>query len=293
MDLNLLRHLDVLLSEGSVAVAAERMNLSPSAMSRTLGRIREAFSDPILVRAGQKLVPTPRAEALRDPVHHAVELAMALLGSDETLDLSTLDRTFIIRANETFVSSFGARLIGITSTSAPCVRLCFTGEGREDVAAMREATVDLDIGVLGNTGPEVRLQALFHDTFVGVVRKDHPLTKGTITPERFAAEFHISTSRRGLMRGPIDRELEARGLKRRVLAVVPSPSEALMIARTSDLVAAVPNRLTSFSREGMFTFPLPITTETITVSQMWHPRLDADPAHRWLRGCIHQACVKE
>jgi DNA-binding transcriptional LysR family regulator len=292
MDLNLLRALDVLLTEGSVVAAAERMNLSPSAMSRTLGRIRQVVGDPILVRAGRNLVPTQRAEAMRRPVHEAVVTAMGLLQPDRALDLSNLDRTFTIRTSDAFVAAFGGRLIAIVTATAPCVRICFRSQEHEDVEAMRQAEIDLDIGVLGQTGPEVRIQTLFHDNFVGVVHRNHPLATREITPERFADERHISASRRGRMRGPIDRELEARGLTRHVVAVAPDVLEALALARASDLVAAVPDRLTRPSRSDMYTFPLPVTTEPIVVSLMWHPRLDADPAHRWLRSCIRQCCAE-
>src|SRR5437588_9682381 len=96
-DLNLLVTLDVLLAEGSVARAAERLRLSPSAMSRALARLRVATGDPLLVRAGRGLVPTPRAQELRDRVARLVEDAGAVLRPAETLDLGKLVRTFTLR----------------------------------------------------------------------------------------------------------------------------------------------------------------------------------------------------
>src|ERR1700761_8864746 len=111
LDLNLLTALDILLSEGSVGGAARRLNLSASAMSRTLARIREAAGGPLLVRAGRSLVPTPRAEELRKRVREVVEAAQAVLRADAPLDLASLERIFIIRANDGFVEVIGARLI--------------------------------------------------------------------------------------------------------------------------------------------------------------------------------------
>ncbi len=288
MDLNLLTALDCLLTEGSVVAAAEKMHQSPSAMSRTLGRIREELNDPVLVRAGRKLVPTPRAEAMRESVREVVEQANSLLRSGRPLDLKTLERTFIIRAGEGFVASFGSRLLERLRKSAPLVRVVFAPEGREDVEALREGRVELDIGVAGQTGPEIRIQRLFRDRYVGVVRKGHPLSGGRLTLRKYADAEHIGVSRRGRMESPVDKELESRGYRRRVVAVVASFGEAMSIVRASDLVAAVPYVLAGVERGGVHFFPLPVSTDVITVSHMWHPRLEADPAHLWLRQCVRE-----
>src|SRR4249919_3816554 len=110
-DLNLLVTLDVLLAEGSVAGAARRLRLSPSAMSRALARLRDAMGDPLLVRAGRGLVPTPRALELRERIGPLVEEAQAALRPAETLDLSHLARTFTLRTSDGFVENFGPALV--------------------------------------------------------------------------------------------------------------------------------------------------------------------------------------
>ena len=145
----------------------------------------------------------------------------------------------------------------------------------------------------------MRLQALFRDHFVGAVREGHPLLAGgKITPERYAACDDVVVSRRGSASGPVDSALADLGLERNVVAVVPGFSEALAIASTSDLVALV---TASFhktahgdqpktARRRTRAFPLPVQTDPVTVSQIWHPRLDADPAHRWLRGLLLAIC---
>jgi DNA-binding transcriptional LysR family regulator len=140
------------------------------------------------------------------------------------------------------------------------------------------------------TGPELRAQALFRDRFIGVVRKGHPLSKGKITPSRYAAGGHVLVSRRGLDTGPIDQTLERAGLQREIISIVGGYSAALALARASDLIASVPERHTGNLRAGMVSFPLPVAIPEVTVSLLWHPRMDADPAHRWLRGCIRDAC---
>jgi len=299
-DLNLLPALDALLAEGSVAGAARRLGLSASAMSRALARLRAATGDPLLVRAGRGMVPSPHATDLRSRVHELTLDAHAVLRpAAETLDLSRLNRTFIIRSNEGFVEILAGRLIAAVTAIAPNVRLQFAPKPDKDVRALRDGTVDLEIGVLGKSGPEVRLQTLFRDHFVGAVRDGHPLLrKGKITPVRYTAFGHVVASRRGAADGPVDEALAALGLTRTVVAVVPNFRAALAVASVSDLVALVTNSFFSAthghqrksSAALVRSFPLPVHTEAITISQMWHPRFDADPAHRWLRALVLENC---
>src|SRR5919205_2353458 len=196
-DFNLLVTLDVVLTERSVARAAERLHLSPSAMSRALARLRAATGDPLLVRAGRGLVPTPRALELRTQVSQLVQEAKLVLRPAERLDLTQLVRTFTIRSREGFAENFGPDLIARVGAEAPDVRLCFVQKPTKESTSLRDGTVDLEIGVVGKaTGPEVRSQALFTDRFIGVVRMGHPLSQGEITSARYASGRHISVSRR-------------------------------------------------------------------------------------------------
>jgi len=291
-DLNLLVTLDVLLAEGSVARAAKRLRLSPSAMSRTLARLREATGDPLLVRAGRVLVPTPRALELRERVHQLVMDAEVVLRPAEKHDLKRLVRTFTIRTREGFVENFGPSLIARVGEEAPGVRLCFVQKTDKENAFLRDGIVDLETGVVGKTtGPEVRSQALFNDRFIGVVRAGHALSKGEITPARYAKGRHIGISRQVLEKGPIDDALSQLGLELEIVTIVGGFSTALALARASDLIACVPERHTGSLRAGMHSFPLPVATPDITVSLLWHPRLEADQVHRWLRGLVLHTCV--
>lgn len=291
-DLNLLVTLDVLLAEGSVARAARRLRLSPSAMSRALARLRAATGDPLLVRAGRGLVPTPRAIDLRERVGALVQDGEAVLRPAEMLDLKRLERTFTLRTNDGFVETFGPRLIARVAEEAPGVRLYFVPKPNKDSTPLRDGTVDLETGVVTSAiGPEVRAQALFRDRFIGVVRHGHPLSRGKMTPARYAAGGHIGVSRRGLDRGPIDDALDALALKRHIVTLVASFATALALARSSDLIVSVPERHAESLRAGMHSFALPVTVPDLTVSLLWHPRLEADPAHRWLRGCVRDICA--
>ena len=136
----------------------------------------------------------------------------------------------------------------------------------------------------------MRARGLFRDRFIGAVRPGHPLCEGEVTPARYAAGKHILVSRRGLDGGPIDEALKPWGLAREIATMVGGFSTALALARTSDLIATVPERHTEGLRAGMHDFPLPVSVPEITLSLLWHPRLDADPAHRWLRECVRVAC---
>ncbi|NUU02397.1 LysR family transcriptional regulator [Herbaspirillum robiniae] len=299
-DLNLLIALDALLTEESVARAARRLRLSASAMSRTLARLREETGDQLLVRAGRRMVLTPCAEGLRERTRNAVHEARSLLRpAAPEPDLSTLNRTFTIRANDGFVEAFGARLISAVHAEAPLLRLCFAPKTEKSPTFLREGTADLEIGVVGDMGPEVRIQALYRDRFVGVVRKDHPLAAmRKITVERYLDFGHVVVSRYGNSHGPVDQALAAAGLERKVAAMVPSFPTALAVARASDLVALVPasflevppERQKNARSAATFAFDLPVTTEKITISLMWHPRLEQDPVHRWLRELIRRVC---
>ena len=292
-DLNLLVTLDVLLSEGSVARAARRLRLSPSAMSRALARLRETTGDPLLVRAGRGLVPSPRALELRERVRQIVQDAEAALRPAGEPELGQLVRTFTLRTSDGFVETFGPALIARVAAQAPGVRLRFMLKPDKDSTPLRDGGVDLETGVVGQAmGPELRAQALLRDRFIGAVRPGHPLSEGDITAERYAAGRHVAVSRRGLDRGPIDEALAALGLRRQVATIVGGFSAALALARGSELIASVPERHTAGLRAGLFCFALPLRMPELTVSLLWHPRLEADAAHRWLRGCVRAVCAQ-
>ena len=295
-DFNLLVTLDVLLQEGSVARAAERLRLSRSAMSRALARLRETTGDPLLVRAGRALVPTPRALELRERVSLLVQDATAVLRPAEMIDLKQLVRTFTLRTSDGFVENFGPALIARIGSEAPGVLLRFVPKPNKDSTLLRDGPADLETGVVGKeASPGLRVQALFSDRFIGVVRTGHPLSKrkgkSVINATVYALGRHIRVSRHRQAQGPIDEALHALGLARDVVTTVSGYSAALALARATDLIASVPERHTASLRIGMFSYALPVPMPEITVSMLWHPRLHADAAHRWLRGCVRDVCA--
>ncbi|MEE4622181.1 LysR family transcriptional regulator [Pseudomonas alliivorans] len=292
-DLNLLIALDALLDEGSVVGAARRMHLSPAAMSRTLTRIREATGDPVLVRAGRGLVPTPRALAMQAQVRELVEQAAQVFQARDEVDMSTLERCFNVRSNDVFFGSFGARVLEAIRVSAPGCTLRFVPEGADDDDALREGRIDLYISSRLNFGPEIKIQNLFNTRFCGLAREGHPIFDGPITPERFAGFDHVSVSRRGRARGPIDPALAELGLERRIALITPHFHSAIFGVAESDLILSLPEPvLWGLKQLGlkMRAFAIPLALETVSVNQAWHPRFDKDPAHRWLRQTLKEVC---
>lgn len=298
VDLNLLVALDVLLAEGSVTAAARRLGLSTSAMSRTLTRLRAATGDQLLVRAGRGLVPTSHAAALRDRVRELTRDAQAVLRPfTAAAHLASLDRTFTLRASEGFLEGFSVPLLAAVAAAAPRVHLRFAPRPDKDARPLREGLVDLEIGLLEVTAPEMRTRLLFRDELVGVARIGHPLLAGTVTAERYAACQHVVASSKRDATSPVDDALARLGLRREVVVVVPGYPDAMRIVQHSELVAHVPRSCLGHApdggtpaRAGLQSFELPVRTPRFTISAMWHPRVDADPAHRWLRDVVTSLC---
>ncbi|MEV7551237.1 LysR family transcriptional regulator [Amycolatopsis sp. NPDC089917] len=292
LDLNLLRVFDALLREGSVTAAAERLHLSIPAASRALGRLRRAMGDPILVRAGRGMVPTPFALRTAPRVRSLLDEASALISADRDLAIGDLERTFTIRINDGVAATLTTAAVEATAAVAPGVVLRFVAEGSESTEALRDGSVDLDIGAGDVTAPDIRSMPLYRERVVGIVRADGPLgDKRYPTLAQLCRYPHVSASRRGRGRGPLDDVLEAAGLQRRVAAVVPTSAVAAFLVSSSDYIGLVPSRLAErYGRSlGLRWFPIPADLPEIEVCLLWHARLDADPAQRWLRDTIRDA----
>jgi DNA-binding transcriptional LysR family regulator len=295
LDFNLLLDLDALLREGSVVGAAQALHVSAPAMSRRLARLREAMGDPLFVTAGRGLVATPRALALRERVQAAIEEVRGVF-LPQVLDFSRLQRTLTLRANDGFAGVWATRLASAMAAEAPGVSLHFMARADKGMDALRSGLVDLDIGVAQAVEPEVLAAPLFEAALVGVVRENHPLLGNgmglPVGAEDFVAWPHIATVGRGQAVGRIDTALQGLGLRRRVAIVAPGFQAALVMAATSDFVAAMPE---PFARWAMLhhrlqVFALPVALPRVVVCQRWHARHQADPVHRWLRAHVLANC---
>jgi len=300
VDLNLLTALDALLSERSVTAAAQRLNLSVSAMSRTLARLRAATGDRLLLQAGRSLVLTPYAEELHQRLPALTREAEALLRPpQDRFDIAALEHSFAVRAGEGFIDLVGAALMDRINRAAPGVQLRFTPKPDWDAEPLRDGTIDLEIGTVRTSAPEMLTRLLFRDRYVGACRVDHPLLrKSGVSAESWVEFDHVLTARPTEGSNPIDAALAGCGLQRRVPIVVPSFTSAMQVARRSDLLAVIPHSCVGnafapdhAAANGLQWFELPVSTPAFNVSAIWHPRLDHDPAHRWLRAEILDICV--
>jgi DNA-binding transcriptional LysR family regulator len=293
LDFNLLPALDALLEENSVGAAADRLNLSAPAMSRTLSRIRRATGDQILVRTGRTMTPTPYAVRVREQVHALVGQAQALLAPDHGLDLDSLARTFTLQGHDAISTAIGPALLAAVHEQAPMVALRLLPEATVDTLDLRYGRVDLELGSAAPELPEISSQTLAQDVLVLAMRAGHPLGAGPpgpgpLTLRRYAAARHIAVSRRGRLHGYVDEMLAGAGLRRQVAATAPTTTAALYYLRESDLVAMIPDRMCRplIAALGLCTVPLPFELPPVPVIAAWHQRYDDDRAHRWLRGLV-------
>ncbi|KAA9156318.1 LysR family transcriptional regulator [Amycolatopsis acidicola] len=292
LDLNLLRVFDAVLQGGSVTAAAERLNLSIPATSRALARLRRAMDDPILVRAGRGMAPTPFALRAAPRVRSLLDEAAALISADREIDVSGLKRGFTVRINDGVAATLAPAAVEAIAAVAPGVMLRFVAEGSESVEALRDGSVDLDVGARGATVPDIRTAELYREELVGIVHADSPLGRHRRpTSAQLCRHPHVSASRRGRARGPLDDALEAEGLRRTVAAVVPTFALAVLLVASSRYVGLVPKRLAEQYGPalGLRWFAMPVGLPESEITLSWHARLDADPAHGWLRGMIRGA----
>jgi len=291
IDLNLLVLLDALLREEGVTRAAERVGMSAPAMSRALARLREQLDDPLLVRAGRTLVPTPRARELAPEVRSLVEAIERVMRPQAAPALGSLERGFRIRATDHVLAVLGGHVDRAVREQAPGVDLYYSPNLPSDPEDLREGRVDLAIGVYHRAPPELRRTTLFHDRFVCVVRADHPTVKRKPTLDRFAALEHVLVAPRFQPGSVVDRALAEVGHERRIARVVPYFLAALHLVSSTDYVLTVSERLARAEAErfGLRVVSTPLPLERYPIHALWHPRLDADGAHRWLRSVVGAA----
>jgi DNA-binding transcriptional LysR family regulator len=283
-DLSLLLTIDALLQEGNVTLAAKRLGLSTPAASHALARIRERLDDPILVRAGRRMVLTPRAEQLRPQVRSLVEEATRVLSAAVPFSPRDLERTFTIFTTDHVLLVLGPTVDRILREEAPDVSLRFLPSLMEDWIPLRDGVADLSVCILGHFPPEFRTRQLFTDRFVCVVREDHPRVGRRLTLDEYLALDHIVVSPLGLP-SRVDSLLSERGHERRIRRIVPFFISALLLAATTDYILTVSDRaamaMAKTLRLRMVQPPLPLSSYALHL--LWHPRLENEPANRWLR----------
>ena len=286
-DANLLLALDALLQDGSVTAAARRMHVTPPAMSHTLARLREAVGDPLFVRAGNRLVPTPRAVAMRDRVARVAHEIGELLRPEPPLDVAALARTFVVRASDATIVILGRALELLVRSEAPGVALHFVGSPLPD-----GIEVDLDIGVQYRLAPDLRIQRLYQDEMIPIARRDHPLANRRLSPNALAELEHVAVASQQAKLEQIRTPRRGRG-RRPPSRVVPSFLAAASLVRESDAYTVLPARLATAVLDAFGLRQLQVVgaPAKVTIAQAWNPRFDSDAGHAWFRGCVRRACA--
>lgn len=293
-DLGLLVSLDALLQEGSVTGAARRVGLSTPAMSHALARIRERLSDPILVRSGRGMLLTPRALALKPQVHSVVTEARRTLEPERPFVASELSRTFVVHATDYVLTLLGAAVDRLLREEAPKVCVRFVPNTPDDPALLRDQGSDLAVGIYGELPQEMRNRQLLTDRFVCVVRREHPATKKRFTLEQFVGIPHIQVAPGGKPGGYLDDVLRERGLSRTVARAVPYFFTALQLAAETDYVLTISERIAKRFAEtlSLKLLEVPVKLRPYALSLVWHPRMDGDQAHRFLREVFLRAAAE-
>ncbi|MGA0878245.1 MAG: LysR family transcriptional regulator [Ilumatobacteraceae bacterium] len=291
IDLNLLRVLDALLENGSVAGAAKVLHLSPPAVSRSLARLRHVVGDPLFVRAGRSMVPTDVAISLREPARRALDAAVAVLRPSLSTDPGVIERRFTICADDAIVAALALPLITRLREEAPGVDIDFVSDVSDAIGRFRAATLDLRIDAHIDAHHDVVSEVILTDRFVAAVRDDHPLLSGRLTPQRYAAARHVTVSPKGKRRGPIDAALAELGLEREHTTTITSFVVAAHLVAATDLVGSLPSSVVSVMARTLpiRALEIPLTLPTFDLNLIWHVRDDLDAGHRWLRQQILEA----
>lgn len=292
MDLNLLRVFDAVMDTGSVSEAAARLHLSVPATSRALGRLRRAMGDPILVRAGRGLTPTPFAQRTAGRVKQLLENAADLLDDSADDCPERWRRTFTVRVNDGLAPVLVPRLLTRMAIDTPLMGMRVLTDDSDHTDELCCGTIDLDIGVSAEPAPDVRVQPLYADGSCAVVASSSTLGRAAnLTPDRLCAYPHVTTAR-GRADRLLTEALREAGRARRVIAEVPSYAISVLLALEDDVIAIVPRLLATHLRDqglAIRVHDVPLALPELTVELRWHQRLDTDPPTQWLRQAIANA----
>ena len=289
LDLNLLVIYDALMQERSVTKAALRLNMAQPALSQALTRLRRALQDELLVRTPEGMIPTPKAESLAEGVRASLDGLRTALDSAEPFLPETAQRRFAIAVNNHAALVLAAPLAAVAAAEAPGVLLDFVPSGTVDLAdRLDRGEFDLAIGGTAAPGDRFSDLRLFYDRFAVLMRRGHAAAvPGALTLEAFAALPHLVITSSGESVAFVDAALAEAKLGRRIALRAPllATSAALL---QSDMIAVVSERAAQeFARMAPLTIaPLPFASPTIITAMLWHRRVGAVPAHRWLRDLV-------
>jgi len=290
LDLNLLVTLDALLAERHVTRAAAKLHLSQPAVSVQLAKLRAHFGDPLLLPGPRGMRPTARADALRAPLHEALQALQRAVGPGDAFDPATAATTWRIHAADYGGHAIVAPVLARLRSAAPHARLAVLESGTASVARLLESgELDLSLGTLDRMAPTLRAQKLFDEEYVLVGRAGHPRLARRPSLATFCALEHVLVSPDGGgFRGATDLALDALGRSRRVVLSLQHFSVVLAVLANSDLVAMLPSRLVR-GVPGLRVARAPLEVPGYAMAMGWHERSHRDAGHRWLRQQIAEA----
>ncbi|KAF0814597.1 PCP degradation transcriptional activation protein [Andreprevotia sp. IGB-42] len=288
LDLNLLLCLNALLTHGSVTRAADTLGVTQSAMSRSLARLREAFDDPLFVRAANKLAPTPRAEALRTPLNTILQQIDQLVVPTD-FDPARARGRFRVACVEFAQTGFLPQVLPGVIGRAPQLGLDVVGLEAQPFERLGDDGADLLLGLASNAPADVYQRVVYRDRLMCAVRADHPLlrTGEGMNVEHYCRWPHLQLQLGHDLRRLVDDRLLALGAARQVGLQLAQISAALPVIADSDLILTAPEHvLRREARDGLVILPLPFDVPPLTMSLFWHARRHNDPAHIWLRNAL-------
>jgi DNA-binding transcriptional LysR family regulator len=271
---------------------AAQLGLSQSAISHALARLREVFGDPLFLRRPSGLEPTLRALELLPKVETILRLAQDALDVPAQFDPESSTRSFRLSGNDLVGALITPSLVGLLRCEAPGCRVAFQfAVGVASLNALRTNDLDMAIGRIWNLAEDFQATPVFEESFVVVVRKNHPAARTKMTLEDYLALDHILVSFRGGFTGMVDQALKRRRLKRRVVASVPMFMTAMTTVAHTNLAATVPSRLAArHARQlGLAVFEAPLKVDSFAISLVRHARSASDPGLDWLAAKIIQA----
>jgi DNA-binding transcriptional LysR family regulator len=291
IDLNLLVLLDALIEQRNVTWAADRMQMSQPAMSRALGRLRKLLNDPILVRGGDGLRPTPRAITLHPELKRLLNEITQLV-SDVSFSPEELMGCITLAATDYEMIVFLPKLMMSIAQSAPKLDVKVIPLFNIAAESLHNGNIDLAFGVSQATLPNHLCQEpLYEDTYVTLLRPQHPAVNG-LSIEQFSALNHVQVAATGSRQeSAVDTALNKLGLHRRIVLQSPSFITALAIVAESNLVVTLPASIARryAVQHNLVAIATPIYCPPITHISIWSGLKDADPAHQWLRKLVREA----
>ncbi|WP_288362835.1 LysR family transcriptional regulator [uncultured Spongiibacter sp.] len=286
-DLNALKVLDVLLDECSVSQAAKRLHVTQPSVSYTLQKLRDLFDDPLFVRNPRGLTPTSRAESLRPAIKQLLSDAQQLIAPPVFVP-EEAEFTLSISANDYLQTALIVPLLQRIRALAPKVKVAlFDLDSKAAAKRVRGGELDLMLSFPQALPADFSSEELFTDPYIAAARQGHPLADQQASAESFLRYDHVIVSPTGFaFEGGLFRDLHHSPLLDRVAVTLPNFAVLPSLLAGSDLIAMIPRRLLSVMSGPLSEVKIAATMPSITVAAAWHPRLDHDLAHRWVRNLL-------